>query len=451
MNTTRDKIRDALESNPAGLSVGALSKRLGASPSVRTLQRHLAELVKIGEIQRRGKGPRTEYFIELARATDNQPAATQQHSPWISTAGRQVRAAVTRPIDQRVPVGYQGELLDAYVPNVTSYLSPAQARHLHQVGRSASSYSDVGTFARDVLSRLLIDLSWASSKLEGNTYTRLDTDNLIEFGQFAAGKDQREATMILNHKAAIEMLVDNIETIAFDRHTILNLHALLSANLMHDPKASGRLRTRAVEISGTTYIPLAIPQRIAAHFQEILMKAAAIDEPFEQSLFIMVHLPYLQPFEDANKRTSRLAANIPLLTSKLAPLSFVDVPARDYVDALLGVYELQQTEMLRDIFIWSYERSSASYSAVRDSLPSPDPVRLRTRFALTEVVGDVVRELQPIDLVDLTRRGEALVEPADLQPFAAIAFNELNNLHEGNVARFKLRLSEFLAWKRSRQ
>jgi Fic family protein len=150
-----------------------------------------------------------------------------------------------------------------------------------------------------VLGRLLIDLSWASSKLEGNTYTRLDTQRLIEHGETATGKDARETQMILNHKRAIEYLVDGADELGYDIHTFQNLHALLSENLLADPSASGKLRERVVDISGTVFRPLAIPQQIDGYFGTVLDKAAAIGDPFEQAFFLMVQVPYLQPFEDA--------------------------------------------------------------------------------------------------------------------------------------------------------
>jgi Fic family protein len=106
-----------------------------------------------------------------------------------------------------------------------------------------------------VLDRLLVDLSWASSRLEGNTYSLLDTKRLIEHGQAAEGKDAAETQMILNHKAAIEFLVESAEELEFNRQTILNLHALLSDNLLPDPSASGRLRRIGVGINHYSLSP----------------------------------------------------------------------------------------------------------------------------------------------------------------------------------------------------
>lgn len=139
--------------------------------------------------------------------------------------------------------------------------------------------------------------------------------------------------MILNHKAAIEYLVHDAERVAVNADTVIALHAFLSDGLLADPMACGRLRNRAVEIGASVYLPMALPQRIEELFGIVLGMAAEIEDPFEQAFFLMLHLPYLQPFEDVNKRVSRLAANIPLIKRNLSPLSFIDVPERAYVAA----------------------------------------------------------------------------------------------------------------------
>lgn len=156
--------------------------------------------------------------------------------------------------------------------------------------------------------------------LFGDTiYNRLDTENLIEFGLAAEGKGRLESQMILNHKAAIEMLVGEADQVGFNSFTILNLHAVLSENLLADEDACRRLRRRPVNISGSVYQPPAIPQVLEDCFGLLLQKAAAIPDPFEQSFFVMVQLSYLQPFVDVNKRVSRLAANISLIRDNLSP------------------------------------------------------------------------------------------------------------------------------------
>jgi Fic family protein len=133
------------------------------------------------------------------------------------------------------------------------------------------------------------------------------------------------------------LLVGQAEEIAFNRDTILNLHGLLSDNLLADPQACGRLRKLEVGITKSTFQPWTVLQLIEECFEQILAAATAIEDPFEQSFFAMVHLPYLQPFEDVNKRVSRLAANIPLIRHNLSPLSFVGVPERAYLAATLAV------------------------------------------------------------------------------------------------------------------
>jgi Fic family protein len=319
------------------------------------------------------------------------------------------------------------------------------------MGNTGTFERPAGTHGRALLNRLLIDLSWASSRLEGNTYSRIDTQNLIEFGRYAEGKDAGEAQMILNHKAAIELLLDEAEVVGFDTQTFLSLHGLLSENLMPDPDASGRLRCRPVQIGGSVFVPLAVPQLIVECFHDILGKAGAIRDPFEQAFFILVHIPYLQPFEDVNKRVSRLGANIPLIKFNLAPLTFIDVPDRAYIDAMLGVYEMNRVELFRDLFVWAYERSAREYVLVRKSLAEPDPLRLRYRLQLHQLVADIVRNKR----VDMhTTIEEFAVQHIDGQnrsAFVEMVQDEVKRLHPGILARYRLRPAEFAAWQEVRK
>ncbi len=316
-------VRNAIAAHPHGVGIDALAATFVAVPR-RNLQRSVAALVEQGGLRAEGNGRARKYHAVIPDTLSDSAAQATEPDIAISAEAAQVRDLVRRPLARRTPVGYRREFLEHYVPNETAWLAPPLRAHLHRLGRSLVEHQAAGTYARQVLDRLLIDLSWASSRLEGNTYSRLDTQNLIQFGLAAAGKDQLEAQMILNHKAAIEMLVDEAQGIGFNRYTLQNLHALLSDNLLPDPGAGGRLRQMDVAISGSVYQPLAIPQRISEHFDALLAKARDIDDPFEQAFFAMVQLPYLQPFDDVDKRTSRLAANIPLIRQNLAPLSFVD-------------------------------------------------------------------------------------------------------------------------------
>jgi hypothetical protein len=304
------------------------------------------------------------------------------------------------------------------------------------------------TFARDILHRLLIDLSWASSRLEGNTYTRLDTERLIDFGQAAEGKDAVETQMILNHKAAIELLVSEAGQIGFFPYTILNLHALLSDGLLPDPRACGRIRERVVGIGGSVYHPMALPQRLEELFQIVLDMAQEIVDPFEQAFFAMVHLTYLQPFEDVNKRVARLAANIPLIRQNLCPLSFIDVPERAYVDAMLGVYELNRIELLRDVFVWAYERSCQQYVAVERQLVPPDAFRLRYRKELSAAIKAFVISRQSVTEEAALGFVPKTIPMAETERFMRLMLEELPFLYEGNALRFGLRPLEVAAWRK---
>lgn len=133
--------------------------------------------------------------------------------------------------------------------------------------------------------RLSVDLSWNSSRLEGNTYSLLETEKLLAFGKIAEGKDSLEAQMILNHKEAIEFIVEMAEEIDINHYTILNIHDLLSHDLLLNPKACGKLRTIPVKIGKSVYHPLEVPTLIEEYFHLVIQKASAINNPFEQSFF----------------------------------------------------------------------------------------------------------------------------------------------------------------------
>lgn len=367
----------------------------------------------------------------------------------LSDEARAIDIAVRQPVQHRTPVGYRRSFLDSYRPNTTFYLHAALRAELQALGQVAAHNEPAGTYARSIANRLLIDLSWNSSRLEGNTYSLLETERLLSAGDAAEGKGALEAQMILNHKAAIEFLMDCTPDMGFNRYTLLNLHALLSDNLLPDPTASGRLRTVAVGIGQAVFLPLEGPQLIAECFAQVLDTAAAIQDPLEQAFFAMVHLPYLQPFEDVNKRVSRLAANIPLIQHNLCPLSFVDVPPAAYISAMLGVYELNRIELLRDVFAWAYKRSCARYSAVRQSLGEPDPFRLRYRALIFDTVAEVVRAAMNKQraIAFVARQARQHLPPADQHRFVEVTETELMSLHEGNMARYRLRPSEFEAWR----
>ena len=449
-------IEEAVRRRAEGMTAPEIADALSAALPRRTLQYRLKALVDDQRLAREGSGRWARYRlpeavrVSMGAVSSGPLSASLRVTAMVplSEAGEEIRNYVRQPSTAREPVGYDRNFLRSYRPNESCLLSREERAEL-KAGIPAMEDQPAGTYAKRILNRLLIDLSWNSSRLEGNTYSLLDTTRLIELGEEVEGKDRREAQMILNHKEAIEILVDGAEHIGFDRHTILNLHGALADNLLPDPAAPGRLRRMGVGIEGSVFHPLEVPQLIEECFDEILAKASLIGDPFEQAFFALVQLPYLQPFDDVNKRVSRLAANIPLIRANLAPLSFEEVPRGLYTEAILGVYELRRTELLRDLFIWAYRRSAARYAAVRQSLGEPDPFRLYHRAAIRGLVGDVIRERMDKRAAS-THIGAWVVEhvdEAERERFREVVERELLSLHEGNFSRYRVRPSEFAGWQ----
>jgi hypothetical protein len=449
-------IEEVVHARPDGVTARQIADALARPPPRRTLQYRLKSLVDSSRLYMEGEGRWARY--KMPRIAEAVGTAAGDGAAWaesdatlaqLSKEALEIQAHVRKPLAERKPVGYNCAFLDTYRPNESFYLSSAQREHLRKVGTPQIPQQPAGTYAKHILNRLLIDLSWNSSRLEGNTYSLLDTKRLIDLGEEAEGKERFEAQMILNHKDAIEFLVSAANEIGFNRYTILNLHGLLANNLLPDPDAPGRLRRIGVGIERSAFHPLEVPQVIEECFDEVLAAASAITDPFEQAFFVMVQIPYLQPFDDVNKRVSRLSANIPMVKHNLSPLSFDGVSRGTYTDAVLGVYELNRVELLRDVFIWAYERSAARYAAVRQSLGEPDPFRLRHRTALRQLIGEVVR-----GRMDKRKAGNFIsswtrehVDPKERKQFQEVAESELLSLHEGNFARYQIRPSEFAAWR----
>jgi fido (protein-threonine AMPylation protein)/DNA-binding transcriptional ArsR family regulator len=423
----------------------------------RTALNRLGRLREAGLVERQGEARSTIYRLtdagrsRLEGDRSRQPVATpsQGLSP-LPPEVEAVRVRLQRPVTERPPVGYQRSLLDSYQPNQTFYLPESARRKLIETGSQTGMAGEAaGTYARHICQRLLIDLSWNSSRLEGNTYSLLETEQLFQGGRSGDAHLSNEAVMILNHKAAIEFLLESSSEAGFNRRTILNLHALLTADLLRDPASEGALRTDPVGIGKSSYLPPAIPALIETLFDQILAKADEIRDPYEQAFFVMVHLPYLQPFIDGNKRVSRLTANLPLFQRNLAPLSFVDVSETDYTDGMLAIYELNDLGILREVFIQAYERSAQRYTVIRGAVGDPDPFRVKYRQAITEQVAEIIRArcARREAVARLRRWAEDSVIEKDRKAFVAAAEETLAGIHEGNFARYRIRPSEFEEWQ----
>ncbi len=420
----------------------------------RSAQRQVAKLVENGQVIARGDGRGRRYFCA------DVPSETSAHMNGgdvfpafipVSADSQDILSYINQPHEAHKPVSYQLDFLDSYQPNKTWYLSESLRRQLHKMGKTTDSQEPAGTYSRAILNRLLIDLSWASSYLEGNTYSRLDTRELIEHGKSAQGKAAIETQMILNHKSAIELLVENIDTAEFNRYTLMNIHSALSENLLPNPADEGRIRRHAVDIGKSVYRPLSVPVQIEDALDVLLKKANQISDAFEQSFFMMVHLPYLQPFVDINKRTSRLVANLPLFSANLCPLTFLDVPEQAYSRATLGIYEMARVELLRDLYVWAYERSTQEYLAIKQDLTEPDPLRLTWRDFIKQTIHLIVTSPEQDPFTIIQQAVKAQIPAAEQNDLQALIVDELRRLHEGVLARYGLRPSDFFEWKAVQQ
>ena len=435
---------------PDGTGIREIANKLDEKIPRRTLQYRLKHLVDEGRLLTDGEKRGVKYRLPEAGALYREISKKDaEPGELFSEDINEIRKYIRQPIETRKPVGYDRKFLDSYLPNTSFYLSEKEREYLRKIGTQVTTEQPAGAHAKQILNRLLIDISWNSSRLEGNTYSLLETSRLINFGKEAEGKDQLEAQMILNHKEAIEFLVDSAAETGFNRYTIFNLHALLAHNLLADPKSIGKLRRIAVGIGKSAFRPLETPQLIDECFDQLLASATAIKDPFEQSFFTMVQIPYLQPFDDVNKRLSRLAANIPLIRENFMPLSFIEVPTDIYTEAVLSVYELKEITLLKNTFIKAYESSASRYRAVRQVIGEPDRFRIKHREGLYLIVGEIIR-------ASMNRRSafehieewvKKNIEFEDRETFREIAENELIALHEGSCARYKVTLLEFQAWQ----
>ncbi len=484
------KLEEIVARKPGGVTQPELEVefawKIVRPTSYQTIKRRLAELVRQGRIHTGGPTRPLKYFAVAKTSSTNgpqssiplkalgtaplksattAPATASSTIPESATAaasaalltdesvsiplsmdGEAIQRQIMKPQEMRKPAGFDTDFLRAYIPGTSWYLPLALGEQMYALGRTPVAGQPAGTYAQEIYEEFLLDLSWSSSRLEGSKLTRIDTKEIQARGR-RAGRTNADEIMAWNHKEAIDILVNDAEHIGFNRQTFLSLHAALSHDLMKDSSQEGRLRTRGVVIGGSTYVPLAMPQVIEEMFTLFLEKADAISDPFEQAFFVMVHIPYLQPFADVNKRTSRIGANIPLIKTNLCPLSFDGIPIVAYNQATLGVYEMRRIDMLRDVFAWAYERSCNKYSVLRASKPIPDRVRTTYREELRELIQDIVtRGAWPSsDELDIAI-GKLGIPAADEHEVAITVTSIIGDLHEGLLRRYGLRQSQLTTW-----
>lgn len=313
-----------------------------------TLNRQLAALAASGAIAARGTGRNTRYVSSTPFTRADIDAYFS--IPWL----------------QRPSAPFNEALLDAL-----PLLDEARARRCVAIQAIAQSMD------KRFLSSFLVDWSWGSSVLEGGTYSALDTEALIQYGQRNASKPTADAVLVLNHKRAAEYLWANR---ALSTQHVCSMHALLTddhglaevSESDHFLPAHQRGKPREYEdvnLAASSYIPPFRPGThfIAQAFTRIIDTAGQL-HPVQAALYLMTRIPYLQVFANGNKRTSRLAANAPLLSHGLLPFSFSDVDKADYIRGMAAFYELGSMHVIEQTFISGYVKSMVRSSNIPASM-----------------------------------------------------------------------------------
>jgi len=215
------------------------------------------------------------------------------------------------------------------------------------------------TLQKKELERFVIELSWKSSKIEGNTYGLLDTEKLILENKEAAGKTKQETQMILNHKDAFNFIYENTEQFkTITQKNLEELHAILIKDLDVDTG----LRKKMVGITGSIYKPLDNIYQISDAIDVLGATIQRMSSPYAKALIALLGISYIQPFNDGNKRTGRLMANAILLAHGLSPLSYRSVDENEYRQAVLVFYEINSIMPFKRIFIDQYDFVVKNYT-----------------------------------------------------------------------------------------
>ncbi len=428
-----------LESEP--ISLPELMLQLGEGFKERSVRRWLSLLVEEGAVKKIGQKRGTKY-LAIGRSEE----MTNEVSSCFSSASLKAVQEVKKPLFERQAVAYADDWFDSYQPNSSYYLPEVLQKQLRASGERANGQDPAGTYMHQIFNSLIIDLSYNSSRLEGNTYSLLDTERLLLHGNTAEGKLDEEKAMILNHKEAIRYLVDNSPKLKISRNVICTLHYLLSDGLL-EPTEAGKVRKHAVRIGGSTYIPFEYPKRLEQQLEKIATKAVAIKDPYEQSIFLLVHISYLQAFADVNKRTARLAANISLIQGNLVPLAFSDVCVDDYMSAMIAIYELQDVRPLVDLYVYSYLRTCAAYDSTIKAMGF-DEVRVRYRQQRKAVVRDVIKykAIRGEMMGLIFKEAQKSVPQENRQAFIDDVIEDLEQMDQSRIAGLGITSEELHEW-----
>ena len=308
---------------------------LTKAPSDSTMKRLLSAAVKEGNIETAGRGPATKYKL-----------TPQAHV----TMPLDLATYFDKDIDEReVQESFNFDLIRDVLPKVEIFtkeelevLNVAQLEFVKNTeGMTELEY-------RKEMERLGVDLSWKSSQIEGNTYSLLETERLLKDKQTASGKTKEEAIMLLNHKDALDFVLDIPDYLKeLSVHRIEDIHSILTKELEVDRN----IRHRRVGITGTNYRPLDNEFQIREALEDTCTLVNGKDNVFEKALLTLVLLSYIQAFVDGNKRTARITSNAILIANGYCPISFRTVDSIDYKKAMLMFYEQNNIAAFKKIFI----------------------------------------------------------------------------------------------------
>lgn len=305
------------------------------TPSGSTVKRLLSAAVKEGNIETVGRGPSTKYRL-----------TPQAHV----TMPLDLATYFDKDIDERVvQESFNFDLIREVLPKVEiftkeelSVLFAAQK----EFEKNTEGMTDLEYHKE--MERLGVDLSWKSSQIEGNTYSLLETERLLKDKQTASGKTKEEAIMLLNHKDALDFVLDVPDYLKeLSVHRIEDIHSILTKELGVDRN----IRHRRVGITGTNYRPLDNEFQIREALEDTCTLVNGKDNVFEKALLTLVLLSYIQAFVDGNKRTARITSNAILIANGYCPISFRTVGSIDYKKAMLMFYEQNNIAAFKKIFI----------------------------------------------------------------------------------------------------
>ncbi|MDP2285958.1 MAG: Fic family protein [Pseudohongiella sp.] len=358
---------------------------------------------------------------------------------------------INQPRVHRPPVEYNHAFLADYQPNNSRYLPVESAQRLERVGRRMGLAGQAGTYVLKIYDQLLLDLSFHSSRMEGNTYSREQADRLIRQQQAASDRSNEETTMILNHKDAIEYLVKRVHGDDLSVELIQTLHALLSENLVSYGYV-GVVRDTDVLIGASSYVPLSGEgngkEHLTAQLKLIVEKANAITNIFERSLFLLLHISYLQAFIDVNKRTARLTCILPMIKNDYIPISFVGVDQDTYVSCLISFYETGAWQPMAEYFAISYEKSCVQFSDAAKQT-GWDEFGAKYRQQRRDILALAIQRLIPASDVGKFAREHLpdSVAAEDIDRFCEMIATATQSLNLAQLAGIGVSRQEFEQWK----